>query len=202
MAIIKSGATSDQLTIDATSKAARVTLYHSDGAYGGEKRTYRAATNSTVAAPAATGSFFILSGSATTTVRVRMIRISGMSVATLALGQLTMKKYSTAFSGGTATTLTQVPLDSNDAAATLGTCSVYTASPTDGTLVGTIGANRHLYKSTTVVDGAPFADVVWMFGLTPETRGLVLRGTAQYVGVALGVGTATTCSVECEWTEE
>ncbi len=47
MAVIKSGATSDNLTIDPTSKAARVTPYDTRGNSMAKAATYRAATATT-----------------------------------------------------------------------------------------------------------------------------------------------------------
>jgi hypothetical protein len=204
MAVIKSGASSDQLSIDATSKAARVTLYSQDGLYNGEKATYRAATTASVVAAAGAAMFFVIAGSATKTIRVRRIRVSGDTLTTLAVQSIVLEKWSTAPTGGTATALVAVPNDSADAASTASLVQVYTAAPTEGTLVGTVGCNRHIHKSSTVVDGASFADVEWCFGTVPETRGLVLRGTAQALSLAFGAApaTAVTLAVEVEWTEE
>jgi hypothetical protein len=204
MAVIKSGASTDQLTIDATSKAARVTLYQSDGTYGGEKATYRAATTASVVAAAGAAMFFVIAGSATKTVRVRRIRVSGDTLTTLAVNSIVVEKWSTAPTGGTPVTLVQVPNDSNDAAATASLVQVYTAAPTEGTLVGTVACNRHMHKSSTVADGASFSDVEWTFGSVPETRALVLRGTTQALSLAFGAvpASAVTLAVEVEWTEE
>jgi len=204
MAIIKSGATSDQLTIDATSKALRNTPYDSDGTYRGKKQTYRASTVSTVVAPAGTVSFFAISGSATKTIRIQKIRISGFTLTTLAVNDVHVKKYSTILSGGTATALVQVPLDSTFGAGTVGLLNVYTVAPTEGTLVGTIAGSRRIFKSSTVVDGADFPDIEFIFGQNQESICPTLRGTSQYIGVNFGSApaTAVTLTIEVEWTEE
>ena len=203
MAVIKSGATSDQLTIDATSKAARVTLYDTDGNSLAQASTYRGATNSTVvAAASATAPFFVIYGSASKTLRIQRIRISGPTNVTLAYQGFDIIKYSTAPSGGTAVALTQVPLDSTDAAATASLCQVYTAAPTAGTPVGNIGSARIVNKSATVVDGSEASVLEWDFRGQGRSGEPTLHGTAQGVGVELHVATATTVSIEVEWTEE
>ena len=120
MAIIKSGATTDLLTIGATSKAARVTLYDDLGASMGRQRTYRASTIiPLVTAVTANRTIWNIIGSATTTVTIKKIRISGVSIATAVnYVVFNLVKYSTATTGGTSTTLVAVPLDSASAAAT------------------------------------------------------------------------------------
>lgn len=203
MAVIKSGATSDQLTIDATSKAARVTLYDSRGNNMGQLPTYAAATDGTVAAAAsATAPFFVLYGSASKTIRLMRLMISGPTTTTLAIQGVTIRKYSSAPSGGTAVALNQVPLDSNNSAATASLCQVYTAAPTAGTTVGVISSVRMLNKSTTVVDGSNFSELIYDIPVGYHGEALTLRGTTQGVGLQLVVATATTLSVSVMWTEE
>jgi hypothetical protein len=204
MAVIKSGASTDQLTVDPTSKAARVTLYDSDGTYTGKRATYRAATIGNVVAAAGAAMFFVIAGSGSKTIKIWHIRISGDTLTTLAVNSIVLEKWSTAPTGGTATTLVAVPHDSSDAAASASLIQVYTAAPTEGTLVGTMGCNRHIQKSSTVVDGSQFDDVEWVFGTNGETRPIVLRGTAQALSLAFSAApaTAVTLAVEIEWTEE
>jgi hypothetical protein len=203
--IVEDGAGSGaKLGIESTSKAARTLPYNAAGDYVGKKSTYRAAHPSTFAAPAGTASFFIIAGSASKTVKIHKIRISGFRLTTLAVFDVHVKKYSTARVGGTAVALVPTPLDSNFAAATASEVNVFTAAPTDGTLVGTIGSCSRINKSTTVVDGADFADIEFRFGDSPETSAVVLRGTNQYVGVNFGAApaSAVTLTIEVEWTEE
>ena len=205
MAVIKSGASTDQLSVDATSKAARVTLYNTDGVAEGEKATYRAATPTTVVTAVSAAMFFVIAGSGTKTIRVRRIRISGETLTAVIAQSVVVEKWSTAPTAGTAVTLTQVPLDSTDPAATASLCQVYTAAPTEGTLVGTVATHRHLQKPTTAADAGPaYTDVEFVFGNQSETRPVVLRGTAQALSLAFAAApaTAVTLSVEVEWTEE
>ncbi len=203
MAVIKSGASSDQLTVDATSKAARVTLYDTLGNTIAQKATYRSSTVGTVAAAASsTAPFFVIYGSASKTLRIQRVLVSGPTTTTLAIQGFELIKYSTAPSGGTAVALTQVPLDSTSAAATPSLCQVYTAAPTAGTAVGTIGSVRLLNKSTTAVDGSEMGFYQWDLRSSGESSAVVLRGTTQGLGLELHVATATTVAVEVEWTEE
>ena len=204
MAIIKSGASSDQLTIDATSKAARVTLYNSDGTYSGVKRTYRAATiDALVTATTADVPFFLIEGSATQTIVVKRIAVSGCTLTAVAYLLVNVTKHSTAATGGTSTTLTGVPVDSTSAAATA-TVKAYTAAPTAGTLVGTVASNRTLAQATTAAAAGIPRDFVFDFGDMADTKGLVLRGTGQGVALVWGTApaTAVTLAVDIEWTEE
>lgn len=173
--------------------------------------TYRAATADNVVAAAGAAMFFVISGSAAKTRIVRKIRVSGDTLTTLAVGSIVAEKWSTtAPSGGTATTLTRVPLDSAyPAAETDGLVQVYTAAPTEPTLVGTIACNRHLWKSSTVVDGAPFSDIEFVFGDEADKtdvspRGVYLHGVTESLSLAFGAapGSAITLAVEVEWDEE
>jgi len=173
--------------------------------------TYRAATLNTVVTEAVAAMFFVITGSASVERRVRKIRISGSTLTTLAVGSVVVEKWSTtAPTGGTETTLTRVPVDSAfPAAQTDGLVQVYTVAPTEGTLVGTIACRRHVWKSSTVVDGAPFADLEFDFTDmdSPGSQmppGVPLHGLTQALSLAFGAAPATaiTLAVEVEWTEE
>jgi len=174
------------------------------------RSTYRAATLNTVVAAANDDIFFVISGSATVTRHIRKIRVSGATLTTLAVGSVAVEKWSTAPTGGTATTLTRTPVDSAfPAAATDGLVQVYTAAPTEGTLVGTIACRRHIWKSATIAEGAPFADLEFDFTDmdSPGSQlppGVPLHGTAQALSLAFGAdpASAITLAVEVEWTEE
>lgn len=204
MAVIKSGATTDQLTIDPTSKAARVTLYDSSGNYQGKKQTYSASTTAAFAAPAGTTSFFAIAGSSTKTIKIQKIIVTGMDLTTLAFVTVVARKYSTAITLGTKTDLVQVPHDSSNAAGTASIVGVYTAAPTDGSLVGTIATERFVGKSTTVAEGVQEARLEFLFGNGDEIQPVVLRGTAQYLSLAFAAAPATAPNVVVyvTWTEE
>lgn len=205
MAIIKSGASTDELTIDPTSKAARVTLYNSDGTYNGEKATYRASTLIPFT-PAVTINvpWFLIGGSATKTVTVKRIAVSGMTLTAVAYLAVNVAKFSTPAVGGTSTSAPLVPMDSSDPAATAGFVKYYTAVPTAGTLVGSIATNRVLAQATVAAAAGITRDFVFDFGDMPETGGVVLRGVTQELGLIWPVAPASvvTVSVDIEWTEE
>jgi len=170
----------------------------------GTKATYRAAIPNNFAAAAGAAMFFVITGSGTKTLRIRRIRATSPTLTTQEFNSIVMEKWSTAPTGGTATTLTQVPLDSNSAAATATLCQVYTAAPTEGTLVGTLGTVRALLEATAaaVADNPMTAD--WDFRAMSEAEQPTLRGTAQAISLAFGAapGSAVTMGIEVEWTEE
>jgi hypothetical protein len=159
-------------------------------------RTYSSGSIS-VALAALTTDFFTITGSGTQTIKITRIGVY------LTGGGLTVNaqivKRSTANTLGTSSVLTNVPNDSNFAAATA-TVRTYTANPTLGTLVGIVRAKKvvtPLATSTTDTQG-----IVFEFG---EANGapIVLRGTSQVLAVNLnGVTGATNASVWVEWTEE
>lgn len=205
MAEIKSGASSDKLTIDATSKAARITPYDTLGNNRGTKATYRAATNTTVAAASNAVPFFIIEGSNTKTVIVQRLVVSGITLTAVTYVAVQVNKYSSAISGGTPVTLTAVPLDSNSAAATVNTLQVYTAAPTAGSLVGVVAERRVLAQATTAAAAGIPPTIEFDFRTQgSENTGIYLRGTGQGLSLEYGAapGGVTTLSVEVEWTEE
>lgn len=205
MAVIKSGASSDQLTIDPTSKAARVTLYNNDGTYNGEKATYRASTIIPFV-PAVTINipWFLIEGSSSKTIVVKRIAISGATLTAVAYLAVNVVKFSTAASGGTATSAPMVPVDSSFPAATAAFVKYYTAVPTAGTIVGNIATSRTLFQATVAAAAGLPRDFVFDFGDMPETKGVVLRGVSQGLGLIWPVAPATTVTiaVDIEWTEE
>ncbi len=204
MAVIKSGVTSDQLTIDATSKAARVTLYNNDGSYGAEKPTYRASTIiPLVVAVTVNVPFFNIIGSASKTVTIKRIAISGATLTAVGYFTVNVVRLSSASSGGTSTTLVNVQMDTNDPAATA-VVKAYTAAPTMGSLVGTIATNRCLWQATVAAAAGLTRDYLFEFGDMPETKGIRLRGVSQEMALLFPVvlASAGTLSVDIEWTEE
>lgn len=205
-AVIKSGASSDQLTIGATSKAARVTEYDDRGNSVGQKSTYSAGTTTATATAAGTGPFFSICGSATKTIRVQKFNMNG-SVATAATrSNVVLKKTSTATSAGTPTALTQAPHDSTNAAGTSNLVNFYAVLATAGTSVGIVGSLTKNFPITATVAATDYIPEM-IFPLTMdkvETEAIVLRGTAQCMEASFGATTtnAPTLSVEVTWTEE
>ncbi len=204
MAIIKSGVTSDQLTIDPISKAARVSLYNADGSYGGEKATYRASTIiPLVVAVTINVPFFNIIGSGSKIVTVKRIAVSGATLTAVGYFTVNVVRLSTASTGGTSSTLANVPMDTNDPAPTA-VVKAYTAAPTMGSLVGTIATNRCLWQATVAAAAGLTRDYLFEFGDMPETKGIRLRGVTQEMALLFPVvlASAGTLSVDIEWTEE
>ena len=108
MAIIKSGASTDQLTVDATSKAARATEYDAAGREVSlqSKQTFMASSTFT---PAATPTdLVIIEGSSTKTVRVVSLVITTTNTAA-GSQQFFLVKRSTADTTGTLVAATASP---------------------------------------------------------------------------------------------
>lgn len=166
----------------------------------GQKTTYSA---SVLKLAVATGANVIwtLTGSATKTIRVTRIEISGTCATTAKDINFFIAKYSTAATGGTAGTApTIAPHDSSSSAATAA-IAVYTADPTAGTSVGNIRTGNLFMAVTagTTSTGLYVAD----FGTRPA-QSLVLRGATQQIGISLnGENTATSViDIFVEFTEE
>ena len=209
MAIIKSGASSDQLTIDATSKAARATLYDAAGrAIAFEsKATFYASGNFT---PAATPTDLVtIFGSASKTIRVLSMKIGTQNTAAGSQAFFLIKR-SAANTTGTFVAGTAVQADSSDAAATA-TVGHYTANPGGlGTSAGNVNIKR---VASPVLLPATFAGIVQQSEvemidqalLSLVAKKLVLNGTAQglcinFNGAALVSGQVHNWQVI--WTEE
>lgn len=209
MAIIKSGASSDQLTIDATSKAGRVTLYDAAGralAFQ-SKATFYCAGSFT---PAATPNDIVhIFGSASKTVRVLSMRIG---VANTAAGSqiFYLIKRSAVHSGGVFVAGTAVQGDSADAAATA-TCGHFTTDPTPGASAGTVNIIKVGSPAVTPATWAGITDAAqWeMIPLADSGLGvykpITLNGVAQglainFADVALVAGQIHHYNIV--WTEE
>lgn len=168
-----------------------------------QRATYTAATTAKTATAAGTGPFFSICGSATKTVRVLSIRISGTVATAAVYGDVTIRKTSTATSAGTATALTKVPLDPDSAAATVNLLNYYTALATAGSLVGTVGAQGAVFPITATV-AASMANILFDWMNRQESEAPVLQGTGQCLEAGFGTTTtnAPTLQIEVTWTEE
>jgi len=194
MAVIKSGSSTNQLEIT-SQNAAKVTVYDTFGNPVQEYPSYMACTNPTVVAPADTTPFFAIYGSSSKKIRVKSIIVSGATLTAIEYNVIKATKYSTAITGGTATELVRVPLDSTNGAAMLSILNVYTAAPTVGTNIGTIGSKRILLQDTTAVsDSLP---------VILEFDGFILNTPTEGVCLSFGVApaTAVTLSIEVQWEE-
>lgn len=165
----------------------------------GQKATYSASILGLVASSTAPTDLFTIYGSATKTIRVTRLAISGTQT-TAAVRDVALIKRSSANSGGTSTPLTAVPHDANAAAATA-TVLAYTANPTLGTTVGSVRAHK-LFVGTTAGSGA-VDDIIWDFGTRPS-QCIVLRGTAQGICINVNgvVSAGSSFDINAEFTEE
>lgn len=207
--ILRSGATTDEMTVDPTSKAARVTLYDAAGrplAFQSKATFYAANTFTPPATPTDMVTIF---GSASKTIRVIALWLFTTNTAA-GSQQFFIIKRSSANSGGTFVAGTAVQADSTDPAATA-TVGHYTVNPAGlGISDGNIGIWR---VASTVAVPASFAGVREITGQDFLAAGqnsmldkpIVLNGVAQglcvnFNGAALVAGQTHTYHVV--WTEE
>lgn len=187
--------TADGQRVDAQSDL-QGRIYVTNAPTDGAKPTYSLAATVTTAA-AATDVVTIV-GSATKTIRVILVRVTGIATTAITTPVLLIKR-STANTGGTSTAPTAVSHDSSNPAATA-TGLAYTANPTVGATVGTLRQDRLTFATTATVAEGP---IEWTLGNKPG-QALVLRGTTQVLAVNLNGVTITggSLSVDIEWTEE
>jgi hypothetical protein len=165
----------------------------------GSRTTYACALQFTAANTAT--DIMTISGSATKTIRVIRVWISGIQT-TAGIATYFMFKRSAANTGGTQTGgIVLVPHDSNSPAATA-TVAAYTANPT--TLGATVGALA-IFKSTlaTAATTTNIAPVIIDYGNRPS-QAPILRGAAQLFAINLGAVTyaGNVLDINIEWTEE
>lgn len=203
MSVIKSGASTDQLTVDGMSKAARVTLYNPDGSLQipGVKASYLA--YSAAFTPGATPQdIFTITGSATKLVKILRVFLSTLQTTAGVNGWIVLKR-STANSGGTSAAVVRVGSDQNDSAATA-TVLQYTANPTAGNLIGNAWSG---FISSPAPATAGIGGIMGAFVDFPDSLGkpITLRSTSDVLawnfnGAALPAGLSVRAGVI--WTEE
>lgn len=161
--------------------------------YDGLRATYSA---STVAAAGVVGDTIVLTGSATKTIRILRVDVSGTATAATDVDLQVFKRTTADTGGTTGTAPTIVKHDTNDPAATA-TIALYTAAPTAGT--GAAVRAGKLLTSTATTQAPPQA---WDFGTRPS-HGIVLRGTAEQGAINLSAAPAGgSFDIDVEWTEE
>jgi hypothetical protein len=169
------------------------------------KNTYRGSPIALlVTATTASVPFLILQGSATKTLKLQSILLSGITTTAVGYQNIGCAKYSTAPTGGTATTLVKVPLDSTTSASTANLCQVYTVGPTAGTKVGDIGCRRQLAQATTAAAAGIPEEILFDFSNNKDGGTGVLRGTAEGIGLywITAPASAPSLLVRIEWCEE
>ncbi len=163
----------------------------------GRNSTYVASAGVTSAASAT--DIFNLKGSASRVVTVTSVECNGIAT-TAGVANLSLIKRSAANSGGTSTAPTVVPTNSGLPAGTAALLA-YTANPTVGTVVGTVGA-KTLGMPLATGGGAPSA--LWNFVSDQFNQPVVLNGVAESLsvngnGVTLPAGAVLNCTFT--WTE-
>lgn len=138
-------------------------------------------------APVATPTdVIVIKGSATKTVWVKRIRLTGAATAAGTM-PVTVVKRSDAGTVGSAvlTAVTASKADSADAAATGVVSTVGTANYTTvGTTAGNAGSGR--LEMTALATGLAAVPVEWNFAGTREDKGIALRGVLEFLCVNLG----------------
>lgn len=207
---LKSGATTDEMTVDPTSKAGRVTLYDSSGREisAGGKITF--AMSGIFTPPATPTDMVTIFGSASKVVRVVAFWIFTTNTAAGSQAFYLIKRNANNTTG-TFVAGTAVPLDSADDGATATAFGHYTANP--GGLGAAAGTIHIIRAGSTAALPATFAGVreltgqdMLAFVVNRNLDKLVtLRGTAQglclnFNGAALVAGQTHTYTVV--WIEE
>ncbi len=168
----------------------------------GTKATYAASITALAPTAAATTDIFTIIGSATKTVKVVFLRISGQIATTAIYVEYQMVKRSAADTGGTGTNMTAVPLDSASAAATAVATTFTSTGPTVGAAVGQIASVRVSLPITGTV--TPNQPVTLISALGP-CQSVTLRGVAQALSLNCNTktfGTAPLFDIDVVWTEE
>lgn len=164
----------------------------------GFKATYGASIQGLASVASATD-IFTITGSATKTVRITRIEVSGVQT-TAGQVDIIVLKRSTVDTAGTSSTPTIVPYDKNSPAATA-VVTAYTANPTAGTLVGNIRAGKLFVAAPATA--SPTTVMALDFGTRPA-QALVLRGATDQIAVNLNGVTVTggSFNISIEWTED
>jgi hypothetical protein len=170
------------------------------------KPTYRAAANFT---PQATGAVTVISvqGSATKTIRIKRIGLSGVSTAN---GQnvYSLQRTSALGAGGTTVNPTAAKMDTSSAAASAVVAHYTTTLKAAGTPVGGPITTANVQTGVTAVPTVPVASQQLLFpeaGM-PAGQAIVLRGTADFLEVqnlaAANLAAGTVLCYFVEWEED
>lgn len=169
--------------------------------------TYQVSTPASAngaALAANTTDFWCITGSGSKTVFVTAILVTGQAASSAINARLNLVVRSTANTGGTSSTLTVGPLDSNNAAATA-TVLLYSVNPAGlGALVGVIKSYVAVQQgaAVSIVPGPQFGfSESW--GTVRGVQPITLRGTAQEACLNLNAVTSlTNAMVTVEWYEQ
>lgn len=164
----------------------------------GQKATYSFAIGPQTTFAATPNDIFVITGSATKTIRIGKLSLCGTATAATT-AEFSLVKRSTAATGGTIlNTATVVPNDSTNPAATA-TFVSYSVNPTPGTAVGVVDAKK-LNLGALGAAGCLY----WQWGDTNGQQ-IVLRGVAQQLSINFASATppaGMSLDVKVELTEE
>lgn len=162
----------------------------------GAEATYTAAVLGLVPASLATD-IFEISGSATKTIKVRRIRVTGTRTTSASHDTILLKR-STLNSGGTFTSPIMVRHDTGNALPTA-VVKAYTANPTLGTLIGNLSADKQFINNAATGPSDVRDYVLTESGAQP----IFLRGINESISINLnGVTMAGgLLDIWAEWTE-
>lgn len=146
-----------------------------------------------------TGNLICLYGSASYTAYVNNVHVMAKATTGIAIGIVSLVKYSTRPSGGTPRSETLVAHDTRNHAAA-STAIAYTASPTAGTVVGTM-RNHYVIPSSSATIFGPESE--WEFG-TDSDQAIALRGANEglCININTSVGADAAYSFFMKWTEQ
>lgn len=163
----------------------------------GTKACYSASTFGFL--PVATPTdFWQIIGSATKTVRVTRLAVSGFATAAISVDLLLIKR-SAASTVANLTVKTAAQHDSNDAAPT----AVVNAFTENASALGATAGTVRAHKQNLGATGAAGL-IVWDFS-TRNSKGIVLRAAAQSLNLnwnGIAVPAGTLLNIDVEWTEE
>jgi hypothetical protein len=137
--------------------------------------SYNVAVTDLAVAASATD-IFCINGSATRTIYISNMYISGSATGNNK-ANIQFYKRSTADTGGSSTNPTIVPSDSRSPASSA-TVNAYTANPTTGTLIGLVRSEHAVFPN----DGTPTATGSILnvnFGVNNSGKLMILRGAAE-----------------------
>lgn len=141
---------------------------------------------------------FTITGGPNVTVRVLRVTIA-FTQTTAGVNAVTLKRRSTANTGGTSAGLTEIPHNSGDSAA-VATVLEYTANPTAGTAVGDVWTGFVASPAAATAGIGSAVENVEFSGAP-----VILRGTGEVLAVNLGGVTlpiGLVCRISVMWTEE
>jgi hypothetical protein len=196
MAVIKSGSSTDELIVDPTSKAARVTEYLASvarPAWADNHATY-SYSNPSFVIPATPTDIITIEGSASKTIAITRVWISTIQT-TAGVNSWYLAKRSTAWTGGVHVAGVAVPHDSSDPAGSAVVGHWTTLFTGGGSLVGNVWGGRldSPAPATAGIGGfvGTFIDFTRLYG-----KPHMLRGTGESLGINFN-GAALPAGMTC-----